>query len=798
MNLKVNIEYKTVWGESVVLCAGKKKYPLQYVGDGYWQGEFKGIKVEALADYFYEIVSDGKCVRSEWRHHFVKFHAGDDVKELVINDLWIDRPYDAPFYSSVFVESVFGRTAAEKSCAKQQKKPNALLQVSLPTVRPNEVLAVATSIDDWKTLTPMCDCKFPYWRAKFNVKENFFYKFVIADKDTMAPIAWEMGPNRFWAQIPGKGQFLYEVVSAPQFNVQNWRGAGTAIPVFSLRTEEDFGVGEFLDLKKMVDWAESTGQNILQLLPINDTTMTGTWQDSYPYNANSTFALHPQFINLKAAGVTQTKALKALQAELNSLEQIDYERVNNAKIEYLHKAFDKNFEKLSQTEEYKSFIERNQQWLTPYAAFCALRDINGTPDFTKWGKMSKYTARKLAAFAAEHQSEMDFHRFVQFHLDKQLAEVCAYARSKGVVLKGDLPIGISRTSVDAWIYPELFHMDSQAGAPPDAFSEDGQNWGFPTYNWEKMAEDDFAWWKARLAKMSEYFDAFRIDHILGFFRIWQIPMWSKSGLDGYFNPALPYSSEELRNWGQNPENKELFLEDPHKPGYYHPRIGARKTASYGHLDYGCRRGFDSIYDDFFYHRHNEFWKDSAMKKLPALLDSTKMLACGEDLGMIPATVPDVMAQLRILSLEIQNMPKDVNETFANPLKYPYLSVCTTSTHDMNPLRAWWEEDRELSAKFYREALGCYDQAPYYCEPWICQRVIQQHLASPAMLTILPLQEWMAMDGELRFEDATKERINVPANPRHYWRYRMHLTIERLQSEEKFNALVSEMISDSGR
>jgi 4-alpha-glucanotransferase len=443
-------------------------------------------------------------------------------------------------------------------------------------------------------------------------------------------------------------------------------------------------------------------------------------------------------------------------------------------------------------------MEANSHWLLPYAAFCVLRDMNGTPDFNQWKAHKKYNAKKIAAFCAENNAAVDFWCFVQYHLDAQLSEVCAYAHSKGVVFKGDLPIGISRTSVDAWLYPELFHMDSQAGAPPDAFSADGQNWGFPTYNWEKMAEDDFAWWKSRLAKMSEYFDAFRIDHILGFFRIWEIPLWTKSGLNGYFNPALPFPAHELQAQGFDVNDFDLFLQDPRQEGHYHPKIGAKQTQSYYVLDAYRRAAFDRLYDDFFYRRNNEFWKDKAMQKLPALLDSTGMLACGEDLGMIPATVPQVMDDLRILSLEIQRMPKSVEETFAHPANYPYLSVCTTSTHDMNPIRAWWEEDREVTNDFWHMILGNQGEAPYFCEPWICRQILDQHVWSPAMLTILPLQDWLSMDEQLRREDPNTERINVPANTRHYWRYRMHLTLEQLEAADEFNKTLSDMIAASGR
>ena len=799
MKLNVNIEYRTSWGEEINLCIGGKRYPLSYAGEGLWTAQIARITLKKGTEYSFEVVRDGQTVRSEWKKHLLVLPEGKAQKTVTINARWSDRPADAPFYSTAFTKAIFGRSAVASKAAV--KEANALIQVSAADIRPNEVLALAASSQElgaWSKVIPFDEADYPVWTLALNVTEPFAYKVIVADKKTLAPVAWEDGENRWFAAVPQKDELVVEAGLKVNFSGRNWKGAGTAIPVFSLRTQDDFGVGEFYDLKKMVDWAASTGQGILQLLPINDTTMFGTWEDSYPYNPNSTFALHPQYINLPAAGVKEDEEYKAIQAELNSLDQIDYEKVNTTKIALLKKAFAKTFKKLSATSAYTTFIEKNASWLLPYAAFCVLRDQNGTPDFSKWKGFAKYSKKKVAAFCAENQADIDFWCFVQYHLDKQLAEVCAYAHSKGVVFKGDLPIGISRTSVDAWLYPELFHRDSQAGAPPDAFSADGQNWGFPTYNWEKMAEDGYAWWKSRLAKMSEYFDAFRIDHILGFFRIWEIPLWTKSGLDGYFNPALPFPAHELESQGFDVRDGGLFIEDPRKTGYYHPRIGARSSQSYNCLDAYRRAAFDRLYDDFFYRRNNEFWKDKAMQKLPALLDSTGMLACGEDLGMIPATVPQVMSDLRILSLEIQRMPKDPQQEFANPAWYPYLSVCTTSTHDMNPIRAWWEEDRQVTEHFYYNMLGGQGAAPFYCEPWICRQILEQHLWSPAMLTVLPLQDWLSMDGALRRSNPHDERINVPANSRHYWRYRMHLSVEQLQAADEFNATLSDMIAACGR
>ena len=581
------------------------------------------------------------------------------------------------------------------------------------------------------------------------------------------------------------------------------RKSGTAIPVFSLRSGDDFGTGEFLDLKKLADWAASTGQSVIQILPVNDTTMTRTWKDSYPYNANSSFALHPIYINLPAAGVAADNEYRKMQQELNSLAEVDYERVVREKERLLRQAFAETFSETEALDEYTDFISGNRDWLIPYAVYCVLRDMHGTSDFSQWGEYSVYSSRMAEEFIHKEKEAVDFHCFVQFHLNRQLCEASRYARSKGVILKGDIPIGISRTSVDAWLHPELFNLDSCTGAPPDAFSADGQNWGFPTYNWDRMEEDGFKWWKARLKKMSEYFDAFRIDHILGFFRIWEIPAGSPGTL-GHFSPALPYSTEELKAAGFSPRRPRkgsdnvLFVEDSRRHGFWHPRISAYLTGAYKALDSGMKKKYDDLYEDFFYHRHNGFWKSAALKKLPELLASTRMTACGEDLGMIPACVPETMEELQILSLEVQRMPKAFGQTFGDTSSYPRLSVCTTSTHDMSPLRAWWKEDRKLTQKYYNEVLGYPGTAPDVCEPPVCRKIIEMHISSPSMLAILPLQDWLSMDGRIRCTDPDRERINVPSDPEHRWCYRMHISIEELCSCTGFNSTLRWMNEHYGR
>ena len=818
MTLNLRLEYMTAYGEELyaVVDSGREKaYPMHYVGDGCWEASLKLTSATEVA-YRYEVRYGDTVLRKEWGGKLRHMNLDKKAENVSVLDRWHDMPFDRSFHSSMFTDGVFRREKVKK--AQSVAAGYITLRADIAVVRPSQHVVLVgdgKALGNWdvKKGIEMSDAQFPIWSARFKApKAGFAYKFVIVDSASGEPVAWQSGDN-YWFNYPvAEGEALVVEGLRPHFDMAPWRGAGVAIPVFSLRSNDSFGVGEFNDIRLMVDWAAATGQSIIQILPINDTTMFGTWEDSYPYNANSTFALHPQFLHLPHVGELKDKEamarFEALGKELNSFPCVDYERVNNAKNEYLRLVFAQDGKKTLASKEFKAFLAANEEWLRPYAVFSALRDAKHTPDFSKWGAMAKYTKAKAAKYEKENPEAVAFHYFVQFHLSKQLREVRDYAHSKGVVLKGDIPIGISRTSVDAWVYPELFNMDSSAGAPPDDFSVMGQNWGFPTYNWAKMAEDGYAWWKARFVKMAEYFDAYRIDHILGFFRIWEIPLNAVNALLGRFNPALPYSVDEIRGYGFNFEHwhvgniaetdNMLFVEDKIKQGHYHPRISAYNTDCYRWLSDDQKEAYNRLYNDFFYRRHNDFWKWEALKKLPPLTEATGMLVCGEDLGMIPDCVPSVMAGEQILSLEIQRMPKDPKVEFGSTYDYPYLSICTTGTHDMNPLRAWWEEDRGVTQRFYNHVLGAWGEAPYFCEPWICEQVVSMHLKSPAMLTVLPLQDWIAMDGNLRRENPHDERINVPANSRHYWRYRMHLTLEELLQSDDLNNMIRHKIAESGR
>lgn len=627
------------------------------------------------------------------------------------------------------------------------------------------------------------------------------------------------------------------------------RIAGCAIPVFSLRSQSGFGVGDFGDLKAMVNWVAQTGQKILQILPINDTTSSGTWVDSYPYSAISIYALHPMYADLRQ--LPQLKDTKAMaefedrRLELNALSQIDYEAVNRAKREYLLLVFGQEFSKVKRTKAYKSFLRDTDFWLNGYADYCIRRDARLWPEQARAGA--------------------DFYRYMQFVLDSQMREAHEHAISLGVMLKGDIPIGVNRYGCDVEMEPGYFNMNGQAGAPPDNFSADGQNWGFPTYNWDAMLQDGCTWWIRRFQNMARYFDAYRIDHVLGFFRIWEIPTHAVGGLLGQFQPALAMSMEEINGYGlwlgedfmtrpfiadwvlervfheraeevkQNflvhehddiwalkedvdTERKVealhldeeltaglyalirnvLFVRDHKTPHLFHPRIAVQQDTVYETLWQHDKDNFNRLYNDYFYRRNNQFWYQEAMKKLPLLVDATDMLVCAEDLGMVPDCVPWVLEQLQIMSLELVSMPKDSTVRFGLLERNPWRSVCTISSHDSATMRMWWDEDMDMIQDFYNDYLGYSGPAPHPMPAQLAQDMLQRHLNCPSALCILTLQDWLACNESLRLPDAGAERINIPSNPRHYWRYRMHLNIEDLAKAMEFNTQISGMIHQSGR
>ena len=889
MTVSFNIEYRTSWGEEVRIAGLLPESIPMHTTDGiYWTAdvELEVPKEGMTINYSYQIEQNQIIIRKEWDSFPRRlFLSGNSKKKYQIKDCWKNIPEQLYYYSSAFTEALLAHP--DRAEIPPCHRKGLVIKAYAPRINKDYCLAICgnqKALGNWdpdKAIL-MSDANFPEWQIELDASKLKFpleYKFILYHKEEKKADCWENNPNRYLADPELKtNETLVISDRYAYFDIPVWKGAGIAIPVFSLKSENSFGVGDFGDLKRMIDWAVSTQQKVIQILPINDTTMTHAWTDSYPYNSISIYAFHPMYADIKQMGTLKDKSAAAKfnkkQKELNGLPAMDYEAVNQTKWEYFRLIFKQEGEKVLASGEFGEFFNANKEWLQPYAVFSYLRDAFQTPNFREWPRHSVYNAQDIEKMCRPESVDyphIALYYYIQFHLHLQLVAATKYAREHGVVLKGDIPIGISRNSVEAWTEPYYFNLNGQAGAPPDDFSVNGQNWGFPTYNWDVMEKDGYRWWMKRFQKMSEYFDAYRIDHILGFFRIWEIPMHAVHGLLGQFIPSIPMSREEIESYGlpfreeylipyihesflgqvfgphtdyvkqtfllpaetpgvyhmkpefttqrevesffagKNDENSlwirdglytlisdVLFVPDTKEKDKYHPRIGIQRDFIFRSLNEQEQNAFNRLYDQYYYHRHNEFWRQQAMKKLPQLTQSTRMLVCGEDLGMIPDCVSSVMNDLRILSLEIQRMPKNPMHEFGYLNEYPYRSVCTISTHDMSTLRGWWEEDYLQTQRYYNTMLGHYGTAPTVATPELCEEVVRNHLKSNSILCILSLQDWLSIDGKWRNPNVQEERINVPSNPRNYWRYRMHLTLEQLMKAEELNDKIRELIKYTGR
>ena len=890
MTVQFNIEYKAMFGEQIVVNIqteeGELKLPLETTDGQRWACDWCVESPEKSYTYYYSVEREGRAVKTEWL--MIKHQLEVNAKKAAaytLYDHWKTMPEDAFLYSSAFTDCINHQVP-------QVMKPETgskivRLIVRAPQLRDGERLGVlgadkALGAWDVQKILPMTQHTYNEWVADIDATHlegsHLEFKFV-AFRNAKNELLWENSMNRT-VDLPEMkaGELVSYELDQASFALYNRKLAGTQVPVFSLRTRKSAGIGDFGDLKTMIDFVASTGQKVLQLLPINDTTITHTWTDSYPYSCISVFAIHPQYADLHALPELKDAKARAeaekTRAELNALDKIDYEKVNDFKINYLRQIFNQEGGKMMKTAEYKAFFQDTELWLVPYAQYSYLRDKNGTADFNQWPDHQVWDEAERKALADPKTAaykNVAFFYFVQFVLDRQMQEAHEHAKTKGVILKGDIPIGVNRNGCDVWMEPKYFNLNGQAGAPPDDFSANGQNWGFPTYNWFEMLKDGCQWWNRRFQNMARYFDAYRIDHVLGFFRIWEIPVHSVHGLLGQFAPALAMSREEIESYGlhfqedrftrpfitdwvldrmfheragevkekyldrldderyqMKPEvdtqrkvealfadatdEKELwlrdglyalisdvlFVRDHTNPGVFHPRISAQLDFIYESLYDNDKAAFNRLYNDYFYRRNNQFWYQEAMKKLPKLVQATRMLVCAEDLGMVPDCVPWVMDELKILSLELQSMPKDPSVKFGHLSRNPYRSVCTISSHDMPTLRMWWDENIQRTQEYYNTMLYRQGPAPHPLPGWLASDIISRHLTSPSMLCILSIQDWLATDEALRLPDADAERINIPANPKHYWRYRMHLNIEDLAADKRFVQNITEMISQSGR
>ena len=892
MKLKFTINYCTVWGQTVVIVISyhhndgsvrSTRLPMQTEDGEHWFAETSVLESRRNAvtsfSYLYT-VEDGneKVERREW-NLVARNYAFDSSRTYIFADRWRDSPLPSHLYTAAYNVASHNYIKEEnhedfhtndKDISSLDSdvlrlplfRKTVMFRVSAPQLTKGQHLAVIGShpaLGSWNPTRYQlmqyaghCD-----WMLTLNVDWMGLpleYKYVVIDDEKHELTAWEEGDNRYVSEELNDGEVYVTYGEPLRIAERNWRVAGVSIPVFSLRSEHSCGVGDFGDLKRFIDWASITGLKVIQLLPVNDTSTNGSWGDSYPYNIVSAFALHPHYIDLEQLGELKDKkqmtAFRRKQRELNALSYSDYVAVDRVKMGYIKELFDERGSQTLWSKEFKQWEEENISWLT------ALDKFHERPDYDSL-----------------------LSHFIQYNLHLQLKEAADYARSKGIFLKGDLPIGVSRNSAETLEHPEFFNMDMLTGAPPDAFTMQGQNWGFPTYNWEEHSEylaqtqkeTITEWFHKRLKHQAQYFDALRIDHVLGFFRIWEIPENQLFGTLGHFSPALPITPGEIEYYGlsfrkdfltkpfindkiidrlfgihaqyvrdtflvkkayglyglnsdvdtqrkiwtyfegKGDENSMwirdglyrlvanvLFLEDPRQPDMYHPRILAYQEPVFEVLSMEERDSYMRLYNNFFYQRHSMFWGKNGYDRLIEIFGDSPMLICAEDLGMLPDCVESVLDSLRILTLEIQQMPKQTGVEFSHLDGNPVRSVATISTHDMSPLRLWWEESPERTQRFYTTMLQKQGRAPEHLPAHLAEEIIARHLYSPSMLCILSLQDWLAMDSELWNKNPREERINIPSDPYNHWQWRMHIKIEDLLTSDRFNSKIRTMVERSKR
>lgn len=884
MKLRFNIHYNTEWGQAMHVLVNYKTSDgrlheqdlmMQTEDGGLWWldvvlMESRQRRIVQI-EYVYQVEdASQRVLRREW-NQVKRLYATDNTKTFCFTDLWRDVPLNYHLYTYIHRRYAKGVEAV----ALPLFRKTIVFRVSAPQLGPDESLALVGShpaIGSWNPTRylPMQHIGEFDWMLSVNVDGMMMpleYKYVIVDNKTRQLKTWEEGDNRTTAQMAvADGEVHVVYGDSLRVKETTWKAAGVVVPLFALRSERSCGVGDFTDLKMMADWAAMVGMKVIQLLPVNDTTSTHTWNDSHPYNIISAFALHPHYIDLDQLPVGDEEFMLQYarqRRELNALRDSDYLAVDRVKWAYLKKAFEENGESVLNGKPFETFFAENKDWLADYADFCVKRDC---PD----------------ADQKQRESLIKLHYFVQYHLHIQFLEAANYARSKGVSLKGDLPIGLCRDSVETWKHPEFFNLDMQTGTPPDIYHPNGQNWGFPTYRWSVGKQESTTahhpssitinqYFRRRFQWMEQYFDAFRIDHVIGFFRMWEIPASAVYATMGHFSPALPMSREEIEQMGlafhkelytrplindrildrifgihaqfvrdkflvrkqyglydlksefdtqqkvrrhfegQRDENSlwireglyriisnVLFLEDDAQAEMYHPRFGIDKEPVYEILGQDEKDAFMRIYNSYFFERHNGFWAWHALQLLGDILQDTRMLVCAEDLGLLPASVPHVLDTLRILTLEVQSLPKDLGLEFAHLEANPYRSVATISTHDMPTLRLWWEENSGRAQRFFTTMLQREGRAPHQLPPQMAEEIIARHLYCPSMLCLLSIQDWLAMDATLRAKNVRDERINEPYDCYNQWKYRMNVTIEQLMEARQYNQKIQTMITRSKR
>ncbi|KAL0222875.1 hypothetical protein P9112_002265 [Eukaryota sp. TZLM1-RC] len=593
--LAFRIHYNTAYGEVVCVRGSipdlgdndrSNALTLSHIGDGNWIGSVD-LSDTSISSFSYRYFISRAIVDLE-EHGPDRLITFDPTVRLVrCSDTWRSLPTVEDFIAE---RAVFRRvlcirekpeSSADTAPSPVTGKVTLRFSITVPRLDPGHhvvLVGEGMHLGEWNPDLgiKLNDASFPLLSCDVLCPSNhlpFHYKYVIVDSSKHA-VHWEEGPNRTFDKslippstsldvIPTLCHQEDGIFRYPGHANGKFKGFGVICPIFSLRSKSSCGIGEFNDLKLAANWLKSMDAKLIQVLPINDTRSAGDWRDSYPYSAISAFALHPVYIHLEdLPGLTREMKddIEHFKQEINNQNindfdpeiQFDYEKVVNFKEEMIRKSFENCLDQLNSNSDFMSWAS-SQSWLPWYAAFLYLRSLNGDNNWRNWPEEHKYLSleqvKAIVSTENDYYKEILFTYFTQYHLHLQLLSASQYAAHHGIAVKGDIPIGVDPNSVDVWQNPDEYKLDKTVGAPPDAFSSVGQNWLFPPYNFPTMLskENPLDWWQTRMRHMSIYFHAFRIDHIIGLFRIWEISADANTAIMGRFEPSIKFSEHDIVN-----------------------------------------------------------------------------------------------------------------------------------------------------------------------------------------------------------------------------------------------------------
>lgn len=572
--------------------------------------------------------------------------------------------------------------------------------------------------------------------------------------------------------------------------------AGVSIPLSSIVTQHSLDCGDIYSLQVLSKWTRSCGLSIIQILPLNDSGFGKS-----PYSSISAYAMDPLYISLYLLDLDKEskKIERGLKFDLNSTRQ--------KKLAILKKHFLSIFNS-HLTNQIKEFTKQYPFFRT-YSCFKILYEKNYGKLWTEWQFGSVHSIQIEDQIETENQTEYFFQAWIQMILCKQLRETKSVLEQDGIFLMGDMPILTSINSADVWSKRHLFNRNLSAGAPPDQFSYDGQNWGFPVIEWTMMKKENYSWWRERVQYLEKFFDLYRIDHVLGMYRIWSVPLNAKSARYGYFYPQKGLSKEDFLSVKLEPDEfvqKEILYEFAFNQYVFCWDFAS--LPNFMSLDEDIKNQLitlsakNSSFDE-------SIWKENGETILNFLSKESKMLACAEDLGAVPDFIKDSIKQNEIIGLDIIRWTRNYHSEKANFIlaeDYRRLSVASLSVHDTSVALAWWNEIDSNTKEQFLELIGLKEEESKD-KVKLLEKMMEFALSVNSIFSIHLLHDYLFdpqynqyKDRKLCILDNPEEhRINTPGTQEEFnWDYRFPFVLEELLDNEKLCARIKKMIKQNSR